>query len=129
MIQAATNSMPAWIRDTANKVNPMLNGYPFAQYDTAPTNITAGYTYYDSALNSPRTWNGTIWLTAVPQVTTSLWTAATGTATRTTFATYVAPTLTGSYVQATMQAAVSHIQVLSERLKALIDDLKANGAI
>lgn len=51
------------------------------------------------------------------------WVAATGTASRSTFATYAAPTAAGSYSQAQMQAVMDHIQVLSQHLKAVVDDL------
>jgi len=57
------------------------------------------------------------------------WAAATGTADRTTYATYTAPTISGPPTQAEVQAIANHVQVLSERLKALIDDLQANGAL
>ncbi len=50
------------------------------------------------------------------------WTAATGTASRSTFTTYAAPTAAGSYSQAQMQALMDHMQILSQHLKAFIDD-------
>lgn len=50
------------------------------------------------------------------------WVAATGTAERSTFVTYTAPTAAGSYSQAQMQALMDHMQILSQHLKALIDD-------
>jgi hypothetical protein len=50
--------------------------------------------------------------------------AATGTKSRATFATYTAPTVSAAYVRAELQAAVDHIQILSQRLAALIDDAK-----
>lgn len=50
------------------------------------------------------------------------WTAATGTASRSTFTTYAAPTAAGSYSQAQMQALMDHMQILSQHYKALTDD-------
>lgn len=52
-------------------------------------------------------------------------TAATGTADRTTFATYTAPAISASPTQAEVQAIADHLQILSRHLKAAIDDLKA----
>jgi hypothetical protein len=51
-------------------------------------------------------------------------TAATGTADRTTFATYTAPTISASPTQAEVQAIANAVQVLSRHMKAMIDDLK-----
>lgn len=56
--------------------------------------------------------------------TFTVWTAATGTAERTTFATYAAPVISNPPTQAEVQAIADHVQILSRRLKALIDDLK-----
>lgn len=55
--------------------------------------------------------------------------APTGTATRTTFATYTAPTVSVTYLATDIQNAANHVQILSERLKALIDDLQTRGVI
>lgn len=52
-------------------------------------------------------------------------TAATGTADRSTFATYAAPTISASPTQAEVQAIADHVQILSRHIKAMIDDLKA----
>lgn len=60
----------------------------------------------------------------VAKSTFETWAAATGTAERTTFATYDAPTASATYDQAEMQAVMDAVQDLSRRLKALIDDLK-----
>lgn len=60
---------------------------------------------------------------------TATWGAPTGTATRTTFATYAAPSISASPTQAEVQALADHVQILSERLAALIDDLQAIGAL
>jgi hypothetical protein len=51
----------------------------------------------------------------------------TGTASRATFATYSAPTISNPPTQAEVQAIAAALQVASQHLKALIDDLKANG--
>jgi len=65
----------------------------------------------------------------VGKVGSSSWSAATGTADRTTFATYTAPTISAVPTQAEVQAVANAVQVLSRHLKALIDDLKANSTI
>lgn len=61
----------------------------------------------------------------VAKSTFTTWASPTGTAARTTFATYTAPTVSASYSQAEVQAIADHVQILSQRLKALIDDLKS----
>lgn len=65
----------------------------------------------------------------VSQDVGAAWTAPTGTASRATFATYAAPDISAAYVEAEVQAIADHVQVLSQRLKAIVDDLKANGAL
>lgn len=57
------------------------------------------------------------------------WTAPTGTAVRSTFATYAAPDISTTPTEAEVQALADHVQVLSQRLKALIDDLTTHGLI
>jgi hypothetical protein len=57
------------------------------------------------------------------------WVVASGTAARTTFATYSSPDISAAYVEAEVQAIADHVQILSQRLKAIIDDLKSNGAL
>jgi hypothetical protein len=49
------------MRMVALKVNPVLQGYPFMSLDTAPSSPTEGFTYYDTALNKVRTWDGSAW--------------------------------------------------------------------
>ena len=65
----------------------------------------------------------------VRTVATSGWVSPTGTAERSTFATYTAPTISNPPTQAEVQAVANAVQVMSRHLKALIDDLKASGAI
>jgi hypothetical protein len=57
------------------------------------------------------------------------WVAPTGTATRSTFATYAGQDVSVLYTEAEVQAIDDHVKVLSERLKALIDDLTTHGLI
>lgn len=59
----------------------------------------------------------------------SAWTAATGTASRATFATHGGQAITNPPTQAEVQAIGDHLVILSQRLKALIDDLTGNGAL
>lgn len=63
--------------------------------------------------------------------TQSGWGAPTGTATRTTFATRSAGTYTtaGDITAAAIQAIDDHLQVLSERMHAVIDDLTTIGLL
>lgn len=65
----------------------------------------------------------------VRQDQTSAWTAATGTETRSTFATFAGQSITNPPTQAEVQAIDDHVKVLSERVAALINDLKTNGAL
>jgi hypothetical protein len=53
--------------------------------------------------------------------------AATGTATRTTFATFAGQTISASPTQAQVQAIDDHVKILSEHMKALIDDARSLG--
>ncbi len=57
------------------------------------------------------------------------WTNPTGTADRSTYATYVAPVMGISYSQADVQALANAVSVIHQRVKAVIDDLKTNGAL
>lgn len=52
------------------------------------------------------------------------WASATGTAARSAFATYAAPTISNPPTQAQVQAIAAHLQILSQHVKALIDDAK-----
>jgi hypothetical protein len=65
----------------------------------------------------------------VPVVASSTWIGPTGTASRATFATYNAPTVSNPPTQAEVQAVADALQTISRHMKALIDDLKAAGAI
>lgn len=60
---------------------------------------------------------------AVLKATFATWVSATGTAERTTFATYDAPIASAAYDQTEMQAVMDAVQDVSRRMKALIDDL------
>lgn len=57
------------------------------------------------------------------------WAAPTGTAARTTFATFAGQTISNPPTQAEVQAIDDHVKLLSERVKALVDDLQANGTL
>jgi len=61
---------------------------------------------------------------AVKRSTFTTWASPTGTAARTAFATYTAPTISALYTQAEVQALANHVQILSQRFKAIVDDLK-----
>jgi hypothetical protein len=57
------------------------------------------------------------------------WTAATGTATRTTFATHAAQTISAIPTQAEVQAIDDDLVKVSQRLMAIIEDLISHGTI
>lgn len=57
------------------------------------------------------------------------WAAMTGTATRTAFATYPVTTAASAYSQSDTQAMMTQLQKLSERVKALTDDLGATTTL
>lgn len=96
--------------------SPALTGTPTAPTPAGGTNTTQLAT---TAFVQTR-FGG-----AVAKSTFTTWAAATGTAERTTFATYTAPTISAAPTQAEVQALADHVQILSRRLKALIDDLKS----
>lgn len=51
-----------WARRVRLELNRIVQGYVHPQYDTAPVGIEEGFSYYDSALNVVRTWDGTQWI-------------------------------------------------------------------
>jgi hypothetical protein len=51
------------------------------------------------------------------------WAAASGTASKATFATYTSPSVDATYNQAEVQAIADHIQILSQHIKAIEDGL------
>ncbi len=55
------------------------------------------------------------------------WTVATGTANRGTFATFTPQTISNPPTQAQVQTISDHVVILSQRMKALIDDLHATA--
>lgn len=70
--------------------------------------------------------NGTQVVSALKTGWTTAWT---GTATRTTVATYTAPTISAGYVAAEVQAIADGLQAVSRGFKALTDDLRSHGLI
>jgi len=65
----------------------------------------------------------------VQQSVGAQWASPSGTAERTTYTTYTAPTITNPPTQAEVQAIADHVQILSRRMKALLDDLRTNKAL
>jgi len=57
------------------------------------------------------------------------WTAATGTAAKGAYATYAGQTVSAAYVQAEAQATDNAVKAISQRFKALEDDLRTAGII
>ena len=52
---------PDWERLVANAINPVAQGYVFPQFASAPSNPSAGFTYFDTTLLTVRTWTGAAW--------------------------------------------------------------------
>lgn len=65
----------------------------------------------------------------VKQDVGAAWAAATGTASRATYATYAGQTVSNPPTQTEVQNIDDHVKILSQRVKAIIDDLQANGAL
>lgn len=59
----------------------------------------------------------------------AVWEAATGTAARTAYAAYTAPTISNPPTQAEVQGVADAVQAMSRRMVALISDLRANGVL
>lgn len=71
----------------------------------------------------------TSFLVAVLKDQTVAWATPTGTLTRTTFASYAGQTVSAAYTQAEVQTIDDTVKGLSERLAALISDLRGNGVL
>lgn len=97
----------------------------------APTNPNTGDIWVNSTNNSLNFQLPLINLQGTQVLTTRRtgWTAPTGTATRSTFATFTGQDISATPTEAEVQAIDNHVKVLSERLKALIDDLTTHGLI
>lgn len=65
----------------------------------------------------------------VRQDQTAAWADATGTLARTTFATFAGQTITNPPTQAEVEAIDDHLVIISQRLAALINDLRAISAL
>lgn len=61
-IPVSWGSLPEWQRTVAYKVNPVLAGYVYPQYPSAPADPSPGLFYYDTTLNLSRYWNGSAWV-------------------------------------------------------------------
>lgn len=89
---------------------------------------TAGVQLIESESGYFETWTGyKVGANAVVGARKTGWTPATGTAARTAFATYTSQTISNPPTQAQVQAINDHVLILSQRLKALIDDLHATA--
>ena len=85
---------------------------------------------------TPTRWFQLLWQTlaekvdgAVQKDSTPAWVDPTGTLARTTFATYAAPTISNPPTQAEVQALANHVQVLSQRMAALVKDLRDSDVL
>lgn len=50
-----------WNRLAKQLIDPRISGYPFPPFDTAPSGVNAGFTYFDTATTKVRTWDGSAW--------------------------------------------------------------------
>lgn len=60
---------------------------------------------------------------------TAAWANSSGTVARTTFASYAGQTVSAAYTQSEVQAIDDHVKILSQRLAALINDLRGIDAL
>ncbi len=63
-VPVRASNFAEWARGVALAVNTMLNrdpALPFQALATAPASPSPGATYYDTATNKVRTWDGTAW--------------------------------------------------------------------
>lgn len=125
-INGQISSLNTGLAGKAPSASPAFTGNPTAPTPSAGDNDTSIATtaFVTDAVS---TLSGTVTSALAGKVAKSTfltWTAATGTAERTTFATYDAPTASGTYDQTEMQAVMDALQDVSRRVKALIDDLK-----
>lgn len=67
--------------------------------------------------------------TAVQQHVGPAWAAMTGTESRATFSTYASPVISNPPAQVEVQALADAAQAISRAIKAVVDDLRANGAL
>lgn len=72
MIPLIWGSLPEWQRTVAYKVNPVLAGYVYPQYDAAPADPSPGLFYYDTTLNIARYWDGSAWVDGMGGSVTSV---------------------------------------------------------
>jgi hypothetical protein len=87
-----------------------------------------------AAANAQTTANGKLDQTAadaryVQKNVTPAWAGASGTASRAAYTTYTSPTISNPPTQAEVQAISDAVQSISQHMKALIDDLTANGTL
>lgn len=116
-------------RLVANKLNPVVQGYVWNQYPSAPSPAPyEGYSYYDSTLHMPGWYNGTGWEymggsggVTYPRVVTAGSTSGSITPTAATADTYRAVGLTGAITLAAPSGT-------PEAEQKLILFLKDNGS-
>jgi hypothetical protein len=112
----------AFLTAIAARVAPSLDNA--TDFGTSALRFKDGYSYTWDAKTQYNV-NGTKVLGARD----TGWTAATGTALKTAYATYTAGTASGSYVQAELQSVMTALQSASQRIKALEDMCRTHGLI
>ena len=115
-VQAVADAQSA-ISNLAEDTNLSLETLD-ARLDTAETDIDTAQSDI-TALQSDK----------VDKDVGASWAAPTGTASRSTFATYSAPIISNPPTQAEVQNIANAVQINSQRLKAMIDDLRSNHAL
>lgn len=103
------------------------NGLFYFTTDTCKLWEVSGGAWVDRFVSPDATTSWEVGGTKVVGARKTGWVTATGTAARTTFATFAGQTITNPPTQAEVQAIDDHVKILSQRLKALIDDLHATA--
>ena len=60
-VPATWSNVPDWMRMVARDLNPLVQGYPYMQLDSEPTDVEEGFTFYDTTAHVGKTWDGTSW--------------------------------------------------------------------
>jgi hypothetical protein len=55
------SNLSDWQRMVARDLNRITQGFPFLHLDSDPTDVTEGFTYYNTVSNKVRTWDGSAW--------------------------------------------------------------------
>lgn len=107
-----------------------MTGADKTKLDNYPADCTTTFNDSNAVKRASGVVNATQYNVSNIRVVTSRqqgWAVASGTAARITFATYNAPTISNPPTQAEVQAIANHVEILSQRMKAIIDDLHSSA--